>query len=84
MMPEEISNSILMAMYMAVEPTFTWITNFFFFRTVPNLLCKETVDLLRKCKIEAMFESNTAILYDGASPAQSGIRSQNAKRDSND
>ena len=25
-----------------------------FFRTVPNLLCKETVDLLRKCKIEAM------------------------------
>lgn len=28
-----------------------------FFRTVPNLLCKETVDLLRKCKIEAIFES---------------------------
>lgn len=42
-----------------------------FFRTVPNLLCKETVDLLRKCKIEAIFESNTEILYDGASPAQS-------------
>ena len=32
-----------------------------FFRTVPNLLCKETVDLLRKCKIEALFESNTEI-----------------------
>ena len=42
-----------------------------FFRTVPNLLCKETVNLLRKCKIEALFESNTEILYDGASPAQS-------------
>lgn len=42
-----------------------------FFRTVPNLLCKETVDLLRKCKIEAIFESNTEILYDGVSPAQS-------------
>ena len=30
MMPEEISELHLMAMYMAVEPTFTWITNFFF------------------------------------------------------
>lgn len=26
-----------------------------YFRTVPNLLCKETVDLLRKCRIEALF-----------------------------
>lgn len=51
-----------------------------FFRTVPNLLCKETVDLLRKCKIEAMFESNTAILYDGASPAQSDFGARMRKK----
>ena len=44
-----------------------------FFRTVPNLLCKETVQLLRKCKIEAIFEGNTEIMYDSASPAQSSF-----------
>lgn len=54
-----------------------------FFRTVPNLLCKETVDLLRKCKIEAIFESNTEILYDGASPAQSEFGVKMQKRNSN-
>ena len=71
MMPEEISE-LHFDGYVYGCGTHIYMDNkLLFFRTVPNLLCKETVDLLRKCKIEAMFESNTAILYDGASPAQS-------------
>ena len=72
-----------MAIYTAVGTHIYMDNKLLFFRTVPNLLCKETVDLLRKCKIEAIFESNTEILYDGASPAQSEFGVKMRKRNSN-
>lgn len=38
--------------------------------TIPNELCRETIDILRQCGIAAFFEQPGGILYDGASPAR--------------
>ena len=36
--------------------------------TIPHALCKEIILLLRKCRIRAFFEENSAILFDTQSP----------------
>lgn len=44
-----------------------------FTNSMPNELCREIIEVLRKCKIPAFFEQPECILFDGMAPIQSGI-----------
>lgn len=41
--------------------------------TIPNHLCRETIEMVRQCKVAAFFECSDKILYDGLATAQSAV-----------
>ncbi|MCD8153755.1 MAG: HAD family hydrolase [Clostridiales bacterium] len=44
-----------------------------FFRTIPNLLCREVVDMARECRVAVTYEGGSRLLYDGANLARSAF-----------